>query len=384
MNSGELYVYNGQLDLGSYYYRCTGPINVSPYGKLSIGSDGWLEVGGNSYLSVNGTLEVLGTEGHPAKVTHHSGYYDLDINSGASVAANHAIFEYMTADGLHLLGGSNVDATNSFHNCTFRYGTPGGTLFTVDCTHDLTANNVSFPANSNGCTYNVSKTSDQGSITFLESTGAFSGETFENDTYGRVNWGYPVKSLSLMVYLEGLYNTATGQMNKAHNASGEQFEGLKADEVSLELYSSGSPYSLLHSASNLALNMDGSIATTVPGNLSGSYYLALKHRNHLETWSAAPISFAGSSISYNFTDAAARAYGSNQKEVWPNTFGLYAGDATQDGTINADDADDVNSQANAFATGYIPQDINGDGTVDALDLILIDNNAANAVNVAHP
>jgi hypothetical protein len=130
--------------------------------------------------------------------------------------------------------------------------------------------------------------------------------------------------------------------------------------------------------------MDGSVTTTVPGNFSGSYYLALKHRNHLETWSAAPISFVGTSISYNFTDAAARAFGNNQKEVWPNTFGLYAGDATQDGTINADDADNVSAQANAFATGYIPQDINGDGSIDALDLILIDNNAAISRHAQHP
>ena len=384
MNSGELSVYNGQLNLGSHYYRCTAAVNVSTYGKLSIGDDGWLEVGGSSYLNVNGTLEVLGSAGHEAKVTHHSGYYDFDINSGASVAANHAIFEYMTANGVHLWGGANVDASNCFNNCTFRYGIAGGTLFTVDNAQDITATNVNFPTNTNASLYNVAKTTDQGSITFLESTGAFAGETFENDVYGRVNWGYPVKNLSLMVYLEGLYSTTTGQMNKAHNASGEQFEGLKADEVSLELRSSGSPYSLIHSASNLTLNMDGSIVTTLPGNLSGSYYVAIKNRNHLETWSAAPVSFAGSTISYNFTDAAARAYGSNQKEVLPNTFGLYAGDANQDGAINADDSDNAANQASLFATGYIPQDINGDGSVDALDLILIDNNAAMARSVAHP
>ena len=43
----------------------------------------------------------------------------------------------------------------------------------------------------------------------------------------------------------------------------------------------------------------------------------------------------------------------------------------------------INS-ATAFATGYFPTDVNGDGTVDALDLILIDNNAAMSLSVAHP
>lgn len=384
MNSGELYVYNGQLDLGSHYYRCTGPINVSPYGKLSIGSDGWLEVGGSRYLNVNGTLEVLGTEGHPAMITHHSGYYDFDVNSGASISASHAVFEYMAAGGLHLWGGSSVDATNSFHNCTFRYGTPGGTLFTADCSYDITANNVNFPTNSNGCTYNVTKTVDIGSITFVESSGAFAGETFENDTYSRVIWGYPEKSLSLMVYLEGLFNTSTGQMNKARNATGAQFEGVKADEIDLELRSANSPYSLVHSVSNLSLNMDGSITTTVPGNFSGSYYLALRQRNHLETWSANPLSFNTSTISYNFTDAASRAFGDNQKELLTNVFGLYAGEVTDDGAISNDDVDFITAQAAVFTRGYVPADVNGDGVVDALDLILIDNNAANSVSATRP
>jgi hypothetical protein len=34
--------------------------------------------------------------------------------------------------------------------------------------------------------------------------------------------------------------------------------------------------------------------------------------------------------------------------------------------------------------GYLADDLNGDGAVDALDLILADNNAAHAVSVAHP
>jgi hypothetical protein len=34
------------------------------------------------------------------------------------------------------------------------------------------------------------------------------------------------------------------------------------------------------------------------------------------------------------------------------------------------------SQASAFGNGYIVEDINGDVMIDALDMIVIDNNAA--------
>jgi hypothetical protein len=37
---------------------------------------------------------------------------------------------------------------------------------------------------------------------------------------------------------------------------------------------------------------------------------------------------------------------------------------------------DVENQAANFGAGYISEDINGDGSVDALDMIILDNNAA--------
>jgi hypothetical protein len=37
-----------------------------------------------------------------------------------------------------------------------------------------------------------------------------------------------------------------------------------------------------------------------------------------------------------------------------------------------------------FVGGYIPHDLNGDAVVDALDLILIDNNAAESISKKSP
>jgi hypothetical protein len=37
-----------------------------------------------------------------------------------------------------------------------------------------------------------------------------------------------------------------------------------------------------------------------------------------------------------------------------------------------------------FSTGYVPNDLNGDGVVDALDLIMVENNALNFISVILP
>jgi hypothetical protein len=112
--------------------------------------------------------------------------------------------------------------------------------------------------------------------------------------------------------------------------------------------------------------------------------VVVKHRNHLETWSAAPVSFAGSTISYSFTDAANKAFGNKLKNLGEGVYGIYAGDVNASGTINLADQTAAAASAASFGTGYLANDANGDGIIDAKDMILIDNNAANAISVAHP
>jgi hypothetical protein len=191
-----------------------------------------------------------------------------------------------------------------------------------------------------------------------------------------------IKQLLLTLFLEGLYDGPS--MRKAQNASGDQFAGTVADRISVVLHQSTAPYTELTTLENIDLNTNGAAQASVPGTYGGNYYLAIKNRNHLETWTASPVSFAGTTISYNFTDAASKAYGSRMKDLGEGVFGFYAGDVNSDGHINLTDINATTFAATAFTSGYIAADANGDGTVDALDLILIDNNAANAVSVAHP
>lgn len=117
----------------------------------------------------------------------------------------------------------------------------------------------------------------------------------------------------------------------------------------------------------------------------GKYYIQLKHRNSLETWSQF-IVLGGSSYDYNFTDNGIKAYGSNmiQVDTSPLKFAIYCGDANQDGTIDASDLSLIENASNSFLTGYQVTDINGDGIVDGTDASLTDNNAANFVSKITP
>jgi hypothetical protein len=158
-------------------------------------------------------------------------------------------------------------------------------------------------------------------------------------------------SLNLKVYLEGFWD-GTSHVS---------------DTTMIYLASSSSPYDFIDSAKGV-LTSTGTTIVNFTKAPNGSYYIAVKHRNHLETWSKFSQSFVtNSTVNYDFTTAASQAYGDNMKQsgsVWV----LYAGDVNQDGSV---DAFDVVIFAGQFGnTGYLCSDLNGDLSVDAMDVII--------------
>ncbi len=103
----------------------------------------------------------------------------------------------------------------------------------------------------------------------------------------------------------------------------------------------------------------------------GDYFVVVRHRNHLDVMSDAPINFSLNTVStINFSNGSqaagfqnVAAYNSlcNQITLWS----LYAGDVNDDGVINASDRSSI---YNALGdTGYIINDIVAEGIVDQLD-----------------
>ncbi|MCX7833058.1 MAG: dockerin type I domain-containing protein [Ignavibacteria bacterium] len=160
-----------------------------------------------------------------------------------------------------------------------------------------------------------------------------------------------VLTLNLKVYLEGFWNGTTHVV----------------DTVRVYIANSTAPYALVDSQ-KVVLSTTGN-ANMNFAKSSGSYYIVIKHRNHLETWSRLPQNFVvGTPLSYDFTTDSAKAFGFNMRKfgsVWV----IYAGDLNQDGAVDALDVALFIPQFGNF--GYLSGDLNGDGAVDALDVAIL-------------
>jgi hypothetical protein len=98
----------------------------------------------------------------------------------------------MNANGVNLLSGSLVDPDFSFRRCTFRNGPAGGTLLRAHNSQSIIIREAVFPTNAGGGAYNVTKTVRTGHVYFLDYSGIFSGESYDNDAYNLIDWVAPL------------------------------------------------------------------------------------------------------------------------------------------------------------------------------------------------
>jgi hypothetical protein len=185
-------VENGEIRTGDSEVSVYGNVTVNADGKLNVNAGGTLAMAGNRSVTLNngGTLELNGTDGNQSKLTRiSSGHYALNIESGATIGATHAIFEYMNTNGVHLKSGALVDPAKAFSNSTFRLGQSGGRLMTIHNEQTFTVQNAFFPANTWGGNFNVYKNVDSGEVYFVDAAGDFAGAGFEFDPNNRIFWG---------------------------------------------------------------------------------------------------------------------------------------------------------------------------------------------------
>jgi parallel beta-helix repeat protein len=172
------------------------------------------------------------------------------------------------------------------------------------------------------------------------------------------------QTLNLTVLQEGLYNELTGNTIQ--------------DTVKLYLRNTASPFAVIDSAKS-EMQLGGNAFFYFKNAVNGNnYFLCVKHRNSLETWSSSGITFSDNSSSYDFTTALSKAYGNNMVNKG-NKYCLFSGDTNQDGVIDGSDLSIVANDAENSASGYLNSDVNGDLIVDAGDVSLVDNNANNSV-----
>ena len=181
-----------------------------------------------------------------------------------------------------------------------------------------------------------------------------------------------IGSINLSVIVEGFYSAASNKLNMK-------------DTMTVQLRNSNSPYSLVESSIGIIDSVTLLGSFKIMNTPTGNYYLAVRHRNSIETWSANPVSYtAGNTSNFTFIPSASQAFGSNQIQVdtSPVRYAIYSGDVNQDGTIDLTDLSLIDGSY--YGTGYIPMDVNGDGVVDISDSAIADNNSYNFVGKVTP
>ena len=198
----------------------------------------------------------------------------------------------------------------------------------------------------------------------------------------------PITILRIKAFLQGFYNS-NGNMYPALNNLSMSTDSTAADSLTINLWSSNS---LNNSTPNFSyktiLNSNGIALLTLPNSLNGnSYYIALKHRNSIETWSSNPVLFSDST-NYDFSTAANKAFSDGNNIPMMNlgngTYAIYTGDINQDGTADATDLQITENDAYNFQYGYNTSDCNVDGASDAIDMQLIENNTSLFLFMARP
>ena len=185
----------------------------------------------------------------------------------------------------------------------------------------------------------------------------------------------PPSMINITLIPEGMYDAGTDRLRLR-------------DTVRAYLHSNISPFSVVDSAVAIidSVTFNGSFIFANASN--GTYYIRVNHRNSIETWSKTggePF-VQGTTMSYDFTSAAAKAYGNNMINVdaSPVRYAVYGGDIDQDGYIDLNDISLVFNAASIFLSGYVVTDVTGDNIVDLSDVTLTFNNSARFVIVLRP
>ncbi len=179
-------------------------------------------------------------------------------------------------------------------------------------------------------------------------------------------------SLNLTTCIQGFYNTNSNIIIQ--------------DTVKVYLRNISAPYLTVDSA-KAYLNAAGKGTFLFTRASNGiSYFLQMKHRNSIETWSATGQSFISNLLNFNFTTVRTIAFGSNmiQVDTSPIKFAIYGGDINQDGTIDLTDIILILNDAKIFRSGYVVTDITGDNFVDLSDLMEGFNNSTAFVSKVTP
>lgn len=194
--------------------------------------------------------------------------------------------------------------------------------------------------------------------------------------------------LILKLFLEGVY-ISNGFMRTTLYDLGLSTVNDATDTISINLWKSN------HLSNNYPdytvkalLHSNGSVSSSFPPATYGnSYYIAIKHKNVLETWTALPVTI-GATNRYDFTTNINKAFSNGinlpMKNMGNNKFAFLSGDLNLDGGVDIFDMQPIENDASQFYFGYYITDCTGDGAVDISDMQIVENNSTQFLFFARP
>lgn len=179
--------------------------------------------------------------------------------------------------------------------------------------------------------------------------------------------------LNANILLEGFYNESINKLRKK-------------DTLTAYIRNITLPYNLIDSGKAIVDTSTFLCGFCFKNATPGTYYITIKHRNSIETWSKqGGVIFAKSKPTYyDFTSTSSNAFGNNLA-LKGEKYCLFSGDVNQDKYINLNDIVLINNDAANFVSGsFLTTDLTGDNTVDLTDVTLCFNNASNFISVINP
>lgn len=184
---------------------------------------------------------------------------------------------------------------------------------------------------------------------------------------GNITAASPSINLNLTGMMQGFWNGVT----------------LIGDTVKVSLHNSVTPFNKLDSA-KVKLSSSGTGTLVFSNAPGGNYYISVRHRNSIQTWSKDPVAFTTAiTANYNFTTSSDKAYGNNMI-LKDGKYTFFSGDVNQDEAVNLSDVLQIYNDATVFVGGYVVTDVNGDNITDLADVLIAQNNANNFVLVMKP
>ena len=190
----------------------------------------------------------------------------------------------------------------------------------------------------------------------------------------------PSTKINLKLFVQGYYEGSGSMASVQNNQDFPDYslpQNTNVEMITVELHDATTI--ALVASTTAMLHTDGTAVCTFPTAPSGSFYIAVKTRNTVQTWSKFPQTVGLTPLTYDFTSAASQAYDDNQIDLGSGVFGFISGDinsnGAQDDEINPTDYSEWESDSNAFLFGSYATDLNGDGEVNPTDYSIWEANA---------